>query len=165
MTGVTVVGVTGHRSLPDPALWSWVSDEIDRALASLTPPVVGVSGLAEGADQRFAECVLTGGGSLHAVLAFEGFGDSLEGRDAQEAFADLVARADRVETISPRATREFSYLAEGERVLELSDVLVAVWNGEPARGTGGTAEVVAQAQAKGIPVCHIDTTTRKVHWR
>jgi len=162
---VTVVGITGHRTLPDPALWSWVREEIDTVLSSLEPPIVGVSGLAEGADQRFAEAVLARDGSLHAVLAFEGFGGSLEGGDAQAAFVVLVEQADVIETIAPRGTRELAYLAEGERVVELSDVLVAVWNGEPARGTGGTAEVVARAQAKGIPVVHVDTTAREVHWR
>jgi hypothetical protein len=31
-------------------------------------------------------------------------------------------------------------------------VLVALWDGEPARGVGGTAEVVAAAQAGGIEI-------------
>ena len=66
---MTVVGVTGHRTLPDPAVWSWVREEIATVLTSLDPPIVGVTGLAEGADQRFAECVLARGGTLHAVLA------------------------------------------------------------------------------------------------
>lgn len=162
---MTSVGVTGHRTLPEPDLWQWVGQEIDAVLAAIELPIVGVTGLAEGADQRFAERVLARGGTLHAVLAFDGFGASLEGADAQAAFAVLVEQADVVETIAPRDTRDLAYLAEGERIVELSDVLVAVWNGEPARGTGGTAEVVARAQAKAIPVCHVDTTTRKVHWR
>lgn len=162
---MTVVGVTGHRTLPDPALWSWVREEIGAVVATLDPPIVGVSGLAEGADQRFAEAVLEIGGSLHAVLAFDGFGASLEGEEARAAFADLVERAEVVETIPPRDTRKLAYLAEGERVLELSDVVVAVWDGEPARGVGGTADIVGRARAKGVPVCHIDTTDREVHWR
>jgi hypothetical protein len=162
---VTIVGVTGHRILPDPRLWKWVRAEIDAALSSAAPPLVGVTGLAEGADQKFAQAVLAAGGSLHAVLAFEGFGDSLEGDDARTAFADLLACAAVVETIPPSETRELAYLAEGARVIELSDMLVAVWNGEPARGTGGTAEIVDRALARHIPVCHVDTTAQEVHWR
>jgi hypothetical protein len=160
---VTVVGVTGHRTLPDPALWSWVSAEIDRALTSVTPPVVGVTGLAEGADQCFAEAVLAIGGSLHAVVAFEGFGESLEGEDARATFTRLVGRAEVVETIPPQATPELAYRAEGARVVDLSEVLIAVWDGQPARGTGGTAEVVAQARQHGIPVVHLDPSARAVH--
>jgi hypothetical protein len=163
VTVVTVVGVTGHRTLPDPALWSWVRDELGAAIATLDPPIVGVTGLAEGADQRFAEVVLDVGGSLHAVLAFEGFGESLEGADAQAAFTRLLGRAAVVETIPPQATPELAYLAEGARVVDLSEVLVAVWDGKPARGIGGTAEVVAQARQKGIPVVHLDPSAREVH--
>jgi hypothetical protein len=160
---VTSVGVTGHRTLPTPDLWQWVGREIDAALASVEPPVVGISGLAEGADQRFAEAVLAIGGSLHAVLAFEGFGESLEGEDARASFTRLVGKAAVVETIPPQATPELAYVAEGARVVDLSEVLVAVWDGKPARGTGGTAEVVAQARQKGIPVVHLDTNAREVH--
>jgi hypothetical protein len=31
-------------------------------------------------------------------------------------------------------------------------MLVAIWDGTPSRGLGGTAEVVALAQESGIPV-------------
>ncbi|HEY1620682.1 MAG TPA: hypothetical protein VGG25_23870 [Streptosporangiaceae bacterium] len=33
-----------------------------------------------------------------------------------------------------------------------ADELWAVWDGQPARGYGGTADVVAHARSKGIPV-------------
>jgi hypothetical protein len=37
-------------------------------------------------------------------------------------------------------------------VVEASELLVAVWDGEPARGLGGTADVVAYAREGAIPV-------------
>ena len=43
-----------------------------------------------------------------------------------------------------------------------SDVLIAVWDGEPARGRGGTAEVVAYARSLGKPVVLIDSNTLEV---
>jgi hypothetical protein len=33
-----------------------------------------------------------------------------------------------------------------------ADVLLAVWDGQPARGYGGTADVVNAARDQGIPV-------------
>jgi hypothetical protein len=33
-----------------------------------------------------------------------------------------------------------------------ADELLAVWDGQPARGYGGTADVVEAARYKGIPV-------------
>ena len=132
-------------------------------LVTLDPPLVGVSALAEGADQCFAESVLARGGQLHAVLAFENFGESL-GDEGRAAFAALVARADDVEVIAPSSSPDLAYLAAGQRVVELADLLVAVWDGEPARGTGGTAEIVDRARATDTPVVQIDTNHVTVRW-
>jgi hypothetical protein len=160
---MTTVGITGHRALPEAAQWSWVREELDAALVALEPPIVGVSSLAEGADQCFAEAVLAAGGRLHAVLAFEHFGESLEDDD-HAAFAALLQGADEVEVVDPQPTRDLAYLAAGLRVVELVDVLFAVWDGKPARGTGGTAEVVERSLAIDTPVLHIDTSDSTVRW-
>lgn len=37
-------------------------------------------------------------------------------------------------------------------MLDRADRLLAVWDGKPARGYGGTADVVAEAQTRVIPV-------------
>lgn len=34
----------------------------------------------------------------------------------------------------------------------LADQLIVVWDGQPARGYGGTADVVAYADRVGVPV-------------
>jgi hypothetical protein len=36
--------------------------------------------------------------------------------------------------------------------VDRSDVLLAVWDGRPARGFGGTGDVVAYARRRGVPV-------------
>ena len=41
---------------------------------------------------------------------------------------------------------EAAFLAAGRLVVERSDVLAAVWDGKPARGSGGTADVVDYAK-------------------
>jgi hypothetical protein len=43
-------------------------------------------------------------------------------------------------------------MAGSEILVGLVDELIAVWDGEPARGYGGTADVVAYAKRQGIPV-------------
>ena len=35
------------------------------------------------------------------------------------------------------------------------EVLIAIWDGQPARGPGGTAEVVALARDRNLPVAWI----------
>jgi hypothetical protein len=39
----------------------------------------------------------------------------------------------------------------GEKVVDLSDTLLAVWDGLPAKGYGGTADVVTYARATAVP--------------
>jgi hypothetical protein len=55
------------------------------------------------------------------------------------------------------------FMNAGTWIVEHSDVLVAVWNGLPARGEGGTADDVKMALRVKHSVWHVDTdslTTR-----
>jgi hypothetical protein len=147
-------------------MWAWTAREIDALLAehpnAAATPLVGVTGLAAGADSVFADVVLDRDGTLHVVLAFEGFERSLA-TDAERAhYAALLARALTVETLVLAGPDEDAYLAEGRRVVALSDLLLAVWDGEPARGVGGTGDVVDHALRTGTPVVHLDPFRRSV---
>ena len=57
---------------------------------------------------------------------------------------------------------EDCYLAAGHRVVELSDLMLAVWDGSPAKGKGGTADVVAYAVRRGVPLFHINPASHVV---
>ena len=43
-------------------------------------------------------------------------------------------------------------MAASQSMLDLVDTLIAVWDGQPARGYGGTADVVNEARRRGTPV-------------
>lgn len=51
-----------------------------------------------------------------------------------------------------RADARGAVLAGSEILVSLIDELLAVWDGKPAWGHGGTADVVAYAIRQGIPV-------------
>jgi len=51
---------------------------------------------------------------------------------------------------------EEAFLAAGKRVVDLSDIVIAVRDGEPAKGKGGTADSVAYALSTGAPVIHLN---------
>ena len=40
----------------------------------------------------------------------------------------------------------------GKVVVDRSSVVLAVWDGQPSRGLGGTADVVAYARQRGVTV-------------
>ena len=116
------------------------------------------SGLAEGAD-RFAAFVALGlGWKLRALLAFHRtrFEQDFPGKYATGEFRALLEASSAVE--EPRKgwergrPAEDGYHAVGERLLALSEILIAVWDGEGSRGRGGTVDVIEAARARGIPV-------------
>jgi hypothetical protein len=162
------VGVSGHRALADP---HGVADEVDRALDRLTADpateLVVVSGLAEGADRIVAERVLARPGArLEAVLPLppDDYETDFAGEESRREFRALLGAADRVTVVPPDPadpSREAAYARAGTATLAGCDVLLALWDGGPSRGRGGTAEVVAEGRAAGRPVqvIHVERET------
>ena len=53
------------------------------------------------------------------------------------------------------ASVEDAYEAAGLYVLDHCDVLLAIWDGQPARGQGGTGWMVAEARRRGLPLAWV----------
>jgi hypothetical protein len=127
------------------------------------PPVV-LSPLAEGADRLVAEVVLEHpGAGLSAVLPLpqDDYEQDFGTPESVQDFRRLLARASEVVVLPPVAERNEAYANVGEYVLNHCEVLVAIWDGQPAQGRGGTAEVVQEALARGLPVLHVLAGNRK----
>jgi hypothetical protein len=126
-----------------------------------------ISPLAEGTDQLVAAEALQLGYALHVplpcpvatyVAAFQTSPPG-SGEDPRTAFARLFEQAQSVQILddSPAATLgPAAYAAVGRSLLRHTDVLIAVWDGAPAIGPGGTGEVVHQARMWQLPVVRID---------
>jgi len=145
------VGVTGHQGLPVHTS-QLVTAALHDALAGYGPELVGVTMLGPGADQLFAHAVLTRGGRLEVVVAAERYRDAFDDPDAQRRYDELIAKASHVERLPHVESTEATHMAGGQVVVDRSDVMLAVWDGKPARGLGGTADVVAYARERGVPV-------------
>jgi hypothetical protein len=139
------IGITGHQRLPDLSVWKWVEIAMDARLNVMPAPLIAVSSLAIGADQLLSRLVLQRGGELIAILPYEGIERSFSTEDVV-AYRELVSKA-KVETLSTPGSDEDRYLAAGQRVVNLSDLVFAVWNGEPAKGKGGTADIIEYARS------------------
>ncbi|MHB8765386.1 MAG: hypothetical protein ACYDA8_13785 [Deferrisomatales bacterium] len=149
------VGAVGHRGLSDPGAAARAVGEVLGRIARRAPgPLVVLSSLAEGADRLVAWAGLDRGASLRAVLPLapgEYEADFATAASRGE-FRCLLGRAESVAVADPAADRRAAYEAAGRAVVEGCDALVALWDGAPARGRGGTAEVVAHARALGRPL-------------
>lgn len=147
---MTIVGCTGHRVLP-PRHVPYIRDRLMSVLGALEGDFVGVSSLAAGTDQLFASVVLDCGGRLRVVVPCRGYATSLA-TDELSGYRQLLARAVQVDTLAFEQPSGEVYLAAGRHVVNLADLMIAVWNGRPARGVGGTGDVVSYAEAVGKPL-------------
>lgn len=171
------VGITGHRAASagretlaaaEPRLaelfdtLAAVAERVralDAALFADEPTHLRlVSPLADGADQIAARLALARGWALEAILPFpadqycEDFDDPAD----CDHFRELFARArSRLELPGDRGRALDAYVAAGRAVVAHADIVIALWNGEPARGRGGTAEIVEHALRSGLPVIHL----------
>jgi len=147
---MTRVGCTGHQSL-SAATRRDIAAAIAAALAADTDAdLVGISSLAEGADQLFALAVLAAGGELHAVIPSKDYEKSFQSEQARITYTALLGLAASSKVLTFDAPSEDAFLAAGQEVADRCDLLLAVWDGRGAGGKGGTADIVAYAQKRGI---------------
>ncbi|WP_214416116.1 hypothetical protein [Sphaerisporangium fuscum] len=146
------IAVSGHRGLPSGTA-VLVEAAIREILAEHEVPaeVRGISCLADGADQIFARAVVDLGGTLEAVVCSETYREGLPPA-ARDEYDTLMSAARKVHRLRHVESTNESYMAGSLLMLDLADELYAVWDGEPARGYGGTADVVAAAQGRGMKV-------------
>ena len=162
------IGVTGHRWEGDApgTVAEDVAAAIHRVLAlcanspsssALTPTVV--SALAEGADRLVARQVLAHPRSrLEAVLPFapDVYCEDFTSEASRREFTDLLARASTTTIVPCGESRDLTYRSAGVEVVMRSDVIVAVWDGTSG-DTGGTAEIVCVARARGLPLIWVNS--------
>lgn len=152
------IGITGHQELADP---TWVRQEILRLLKPQGPLLVGVTSLAVGADQLFAQAVLDTGGALQIIMPFNEYADVFK-PDGRKEYERLLASASTIEILPLAGSQEESFFAAGKRVVDVSELVVAVWNGKPAAGLGGTADVVEYAKSQKKHYVHINPISQEV---
>ncbi len=170
------VGVTGHRSEAFTAEQSAALEgRLEQSLSQLRtealalherehrtfsgdpPRLLFVSPLADGADQLAAEIALRIGFELQAVLPFDR--ETYRGRLAEPSlkrFDALLGSASCELQLPGELDREIeAFVMTGRATIAHCNMLLAVWDGLPPRGRGGTAEIVQLAITGGMPVMHV----------
>ena len=167
------IGITGHRldklapgdldalRAQLSGLFAALDGVRARRGTSAAPRIV--SGLAEGAD-RLAVEASPDHWLLDAVLPLprdeyrrDFLAEGEETSHSARAFdAHLAAAATLREPEEADPDRDAAYAALGQTLIRDIDCLVAVWDGQKPRGPGGTAAVLADAVALGVPVLWVD---------
>lgn len=164
------VAVTGHRPNrlePDTSALRERLQEVLQTIAAAVerygpaqgrPKLRIVSSLAEGVDRLAAHCALELGYTLQAPLPLPRaeYEEDFAGAVSLAEFRELLARAEAVfELEGAPPHRDFAYRAAGHIALQQCDVLLAVWDGEPSRGVGGTSELIDLAEEIHRPVMYV----------
>ena len=172
------IGTTGHR---DVEVTVGLSSSLEKAIKGLikdhpSREIIVLSPLAEGADRIIYHTIMKvrKNASLHALLPLEvkEYTKDFKTVPSKEEFLELLEQSYKIDIITTRKNtlkgemidryeydpgdlREISYEACGHLMVDMCDVLIAIWDGKKARGKGGTGEVVGHARKKGTPIIWI----------
>lgn len=139
-----LIGITGHRGLPAPTT-RLVDQALRHTLSEYGTDLTGVTALADGADQLFARAVLDQGGRLEVIVPAARFRDGLPS-ESHAAYDDLIGQATRVHRLDFTESTSESHMAASELMISMVSELLAVWDQQPVRSYGGTADGVAHAR-------------------
>lgn len=156
------VGITGHQNIePEPLVW------VSKTLQSMIIKgdiKYGITSLAVGADQLFANLLHQYDVPCQAIIPCKNYIQTFKDSRDKEAYQNLLSISVSREILNFEYPSEEAFWAAGKRVVQLADVVVAVWNGQPAKGLGGTADVVKFALENGKDVSHLNVLTMTHTW-
>lgn len=108
-----------------------------------------VTALAAGADQLIATEAIELGASVEAVIPSKNYESTFPEPHARLEYRRLLRQAQSVVTLNFPMPSEDAFWEAGKAVVNRCEVLLAVWDGQAARGLGGTTDVVRYAREQG----------------
>jgi hypothetical protein len=160
---VWVIGLTGHRHLKNPEpVRALIREQLKALREKANGLIVGCSSAAIGADTLFAEICAELSIPWKALLPFSPAEFQTDFSESQWSHAsELLGGALEIEISGSSEDRTAAYLRCGLQTVDEADLLIAVWDGLPARGIGGTGDVVSYArqEKKPLVVIHPDQLT------
>jgi hypothetical protein len=153
------VGITGHQERPG-IDWKWSAEALHNVLISLLGPLEGYCSLAIGADQLFAQIVLDLGGALVAVIPSPNYERFFHGQGLQRY--QTLRRAAKVIELPGKSCSSQAFFAAGKFVVDRTELLLALWDGQEAHGLGGTGDIVEYARCLKRRILHFNPITLKV---
>lgn len=151
------VGVTGHRFINDvQAISEGVILGFD-LIRAMQPKCAlrFYSMLAQGADQLVVCLALDELKPVIDVVLPAPVPDYLSTfttDDSRVTFYSLLQKVQNVIGCPPEESPQFDFTAANDYLVDKSDILLAIWDGNPAQGSGGTGDVVAAARRHKMPL-------------
>ena len=169
------IGVLGHRYVDEPdlalrmarPLFSQLYAEFAGLSAGGGYRVVLLSSLAEGADQILARAALSAHDAhdtrliqLRAILPFpeDEVVPLFNSKAGVAGFHELLKICANVKVLSRMPNDDAAYAECGRTLVDNSDLVVAIWNGQPSTGSAGTYPVLMYARELGKRTIVLNTS-------
>ena len=134
------MGIIGQQKFENVTVENWVRRTISNILKELEPKI-GISSLAPGSDQIFAEEVVRSNGLLHVVVPCKAYEETFRDRNVLKKYEDLLSQASNVAVLNFNNVCDHSFFEAGKEVVNSSDCLIFVWNKLPTDGAGRSSEI------------------------
>ncbi len=154
-------GITGHQHLGTQETIQWVTESLESTIQKYKIQQ-GFTSLAIGADQLFAELLLEQNIPYTAIIPSKGYETTFQQPEQLENYRRLLQNAAEIVTLNFEKPEERAFYEAGKQVVDYSDIILAVWDGQPAKGLGGTGDLVAYAKSKKKRIVHINPVTQEV---
>lgn len=153
-----IVGISGHQYLTTSDK-NWISKEIKILLTDIDV-TMGITSLAEGTDQIFAELILRLDLPIIAVIPCLGYSKAFANQYAALRYKHLLGKARERRNLRYCRPSGLAFQVAGELVVKICDIMIIVWDGLPSRGLGGTADIQSFATKLGKEIYWINPVSR-----
>lgn len=147
------VGITGHQNLG--ADKEWVNEKLEEVIKKYNVKK-GFTCLAVGADQLYAELLRKNNISYVVVIPSRNYEKTFNNKEGLNKYLELMGSAEEVIQLPFNMPEEISFYEAGKKIVDSTDLIFAVWNGNKAQGLGGTGDIVEYARHRRKKVIHIN---------
>lgn len=152
------IGVTGHQLLGDNDVVNWLTEELSKEIA-LLHPTRAYSCLAIGADQIFAKLIVERKIPLISIIPSQNYHLTFD-EIHKTLYRNLRQQSSEIITLQYKEPSEEAYMEAGKTIVGYSDTVFAIWDGLPAKGLGGTGDIVGYAMKQKRKIIHLNPVTK-----
>lgn len=153
------IGITGHQNLTT-AERDWLKVEVAMEIKKMKIEEA-YSCLAIGADQLFASIIFENKIPFVAIIPCKNYEQTFDQKHIK-LYNSFVKQATNVIQLDFKIPSEEAFYEAGKTVVNKSDVVIAIWNNLPAKGLGGTADIVEYAKMKNKKIIHFNPISKTI---
>lgn len=148
-------GITGHQNLGSDETIKWLYSVLEIAISQYKIDL-GITSLALGADQLYATVLLKKHVPYTAIIPSSRYEITFTKPTDLEKYQYLLRKASSKLVMPFTEPSEIAFYEAGKKIVSNSEMLIAIWDGQPAKGLGGTGDIVKYALAIKRNILHVN---------